>query len=93
MKRSLSDDDFIDRMNTLLPFIKTGEEKIVFVEQFFRTKLGINEIDDTCLSIPDMQTKVFIFLFVGLLLDYDDRNNGIPVHDDLDQTHDSTDGE
>jgi len=82
MKRSISDDDFIDRMDTLLPFIKTGEEKISFVEGFLRNRLGVNEIDDTCLSLPNMRTKMFTYLFVGLLLDYDDYNRGILLHDD-----------
>ena len=66
-------DIFFTRMERNIPLLDGNQRKTEFVKAFFKKELGIDEIENSMISFKRMNSKVFYYLLLSLLIDYDNE--------------------
>jgi hypothetical protein len=73
-------DIFFTKMERIIPLLDGNQEKTEFVKAFFKKELGIDEIENSMISLKRMNSKVFYYLFLSLLIDF---SNNMEIQDKI----------
>ena len=63
-------DIFFTQMEQLIPLLDDNQRKTEFVKAFCNRELGIDDIENSMISFKRMNSKVFYYLLLSLLIDY-----------------------
>lgn len=63
-------DIFFTQMERIIPLIDGNQRKSEFIKAFFKKELGIDDIENSMISFKRMNSKVFYYLILTLLIDY-----------------------
>jgi hypothetical protein len=70
-KMDMNDKDiFFTQMERIIPLIDSDQSKSEFVKAFFKRELLIDDIENSMISLQRMNSKVFYYLLLALLIDY-----------------------
>lgn len=70
-KKEMSEKDiFFTQMERVIHLIDSNQKKSEFVEAFFKRELGIDDIDNSEISFKRMNSKVFFYLLLSLVIDF-----------------------
>ena len=67
-------------MERIIPLLDGNQRKSEFVKAFFKKELGIDDVENSMISFKRMNSKVFYFLLLALLIDF---SNNMEIHDKI----------
>ena len=82
---------FFNQIDLIISLIDGNRRKIEFIKTFFKEELGIDDIENSLISFEKMNSKVFFYLLLSLVIEYSynlENNNG--SHQDFFSSGDST---
>ena len=75
----MNDNDiFFTQMERLIPLIDGNQRKSEFVKAFCNRELGIDDIENSMISFKRMNSMVFYYLLLSLLIDF---GNSMETHE------------
>ncbi len=63
-------DKFFTQMERIIPLIDGNQRKSEFVRAFFSRELGIDDIENSMISIGRISSKMFYYLLLSVIIDY-----------------------
>jgi len=84
MKIDANDNDFFGYLDFAITYIKDSESKIKFLEGFFKNALGIDDIEDSIVTIGEMRSKTLFYLMLLMIITYEDRETVTKTNDSPD---------
>ena len=63
---------FFIQMERDIPLLDWNQRKTEFVKAFFKKELGIDDIENSLISFEKMNSKVFFYLLLSLVIEYSD---------------------
>jgi hypothetical protein len=75
-------DIFFSQMDMIINLIDGNRRKTEFIKTFFKDELGIVDIENSVISFEKMNSKVFFYLLLSLVIEYaDNLENGDSTSD------------
>lgn len=65
-------DIFFTQMERVIPLLDDNQRKTEFVKAFCKKELGIDNIENSMISFEKMNSKVFFYLLLSLVIEYSD---------------------